>query len=395
MPRIADGGQGRQVGRVFALSTLSPVIRERRAKLDRALAPVRLFPPLGRPLAELAFIHYARWSVLDAVPAPDGSGARRQLASSYLLFESNYNGSLRDYLNAFTDVIPHRLAALWGNCLEFEETVVNADGADDDRLLPPWAFRSYVDRNELEVLHFHPAYPGATMIDVRQALAVAEERRRAPQRRGTDLQDAVRRTVPLVIGPTPPQPVGLLPVARDYAVAQWRVLSRRYGVNPFALMAPVDPAAANDQFERLRTWPEGEDRSPLRALTDTHYARLVRLPRDLMDLGQAVPDDLEAPYLLYTSNHRGSARDHVARLREQLGTVADDIWGHCPGYPGHDDPAFDGWAAGHTIDTRYFVAGYAPHEVGAVKDALALRERMAEQLWEDGPSPAWLRGDAA
>jgi hypothetical protein len=393
MARIADGGQGRQVGSVFALSTLSPVIRERRAKLDDALRLVASFPPLGRPLAELAFIHYARWSVLEAVPAPDGSGARRPLESSYLLFESNYNGSLRDYLNAFTDVIPHRLAGLWGNCLEFEETVENADGADD-RLLAPWAFRNYVERNELEVLHFHPAYPDATMIDVRQALAVAEERRRALRLRGRDLDDAVRRTVPLVIGPTPPRPVGL-PVARDYAVAQWRVLSGRYGVNPFALLAPVEPDAADGVFERLREWPEGEDRSPLRALTDTHYARLVRVPRDLLDLGQAVPDDLEAPYLLYTSNHRGAAREHVVRLREQLGTVADDIWGRCPGYPGHDGPEFDGWAARHTIDTRYFVAGYAPHDVGEVREALALRERMADKLWADGPSPAWLRGDGA
>jgi hypothetical protein len=392
VPRIADGGQGRQVGSVFALTTLSPVIRKRRAKLDDALRLVASFPPLGRPLAALAFIHYARWSVLEAVPAPDGSGARRRLKSSYLLFESNYNGSLRDYLNAFTDVIPHRLAGLWGNCLEFEDTVENADGAAADRLLPPWAFRNYVERNELEVLHFHPAYPDATMIDVRQALALAEERRRAPKRRGADLEDAVRRTVPLVIGPTAPRSVGL-PVARDYALAQWRVLSRRYGVNPFALLAPVDPAAADDLFERLREWPEGAGRSPLHALSDTHYARLVRVPRDLMDLGQAVPDDLEAPYLLYTSNHRGSARDHVVRLREQLGPVADDIWRHCPGYPGHDDAGFDDWARRHTIDTRYFVAGYAPHEVGEVEEALALRAQMAEKLWEDGPSPAWLRGD--
>jgi hypothetical protein len=255
MPRIADGGQGRQVGSVFALSTLSPVIRERRAKLDDALRLVASFPPLGRPLAELAFIHYARWSVLEAVPAPDGSGARRQLASSYLLFESNYNGSLGEYLNAFTDVIPYRLARLWGTCREFEETVQNAEGADDDRLLPPWAFRNYVERNELTVLHFYAAYPEATMIDVRQALAVAEERRRARRLSGRELDDAVRRTVPLVIGPEQ-EPIRTLPALKNYVVAQRRALTRSYGVNPFALLTPVRRDAADDAFERLCDWSD-------------------------------------------------------------------------------------------------------------------------------------------
>jgi hypothetical protein len=389
MALIADASQGRQVGKVIALTTLSPVRRERRALLDRRLAIVSRFPPLGRPLAELAFIHYARWAVLEAVPAPDGSGARRPLESSYLLFESNYNGSLGDYLNAFTDVLPYRLARLWGTCREFEETVQNADGAEG-RVLAPWAFRRYVSRNELTVLHFHAAYPDATMIDVRQALAVAEERLAARRRRGRDLDDAVRRTVPLVIGPEVAPLVGL-PFLMSYVVAQRRALTRSYGVNPFGLLAPVDPEAAEALFERLAGWPE-ED-GPLSALTDTHYARLVRVPPDLKDLGQSRPDDLGRPYLLYTSNHCGSAREHIGRLRSELGPVADEIWEHCPGYPGHDADGFDDWAERHRIGTRYFVAGYAPHEVEDVKEALADRRRMQQELWKDGPSRAWLTGD--
>lgn len=386
-----DGGQGGHVGSVIALTTLSPVLRERRPELDRRLGLVARIPPLGRPLAELAFIHYARWTVLEAVPAPDGSGARRQLASSYLLFESNYNGSLGGYLNAFSAVIPHRLARLWGTCREFEQTVQRADGAEG-RLLAPWAFRNYVARNELEVMHFHAAYPEATMIDVRQALAVAAERGRAQTLRGSELEDAVRRTVPLVIGPVPEQLRGVAAFKR-YLIAQRAALNRDYGVNPFTLLAPVDPSAADALFERLRGWPaEG---GPLSALTDTHYARLVRVPHDLKDLGQSPPDDVGVPYLLYTSNHSGSAPDHIGRLRGQLGPVADQIWEHCPGYPGHDDSTFDDWATRHTVGTRYFVAGYPPHEPGAVRKALADRQRMQEELWENGPSPAWLRGDAA
>jgi hypothetical protein len=392
MARIADRGQGRQVGSVIALTTLSPVRRERRRRLGWRLGLVSRFPPLGRPLAELAFIHYARWTVLEAVPAPDGSGARRRLESSYLLFESNYNGGLDDYLNAFTAVLPYRLARLWGTCQQFEESVQRADGAEG-RVLAPWAFRDYVARNELEVLHLHAAYPEATMIDVRQALAIAEERKRARRRAGTDLEDAVRRTVPLVIGPNAEQP-DLPARAKSYLNAQKAALTRSYGVNPFALLAPVDPEQADALFERLRGWPR--ENGPLSALTDTHYARLVRVPRDLKNLGQYPPDDLERAYLLYTSNHYGSAREHIGRLRSRLGPVADEIWAHCPRYPGHDRPSeFHAWAERHMVGTRYFVAGYAPHEIEDVRAALADRERMRAQLWENGPSSEWLTGDGA
>jgi hypothetical protein len=384
MARTADGGQGRQVGRVSALTTLSPVRRELQRKLDSRLRLVAGIPALGRPLAELAFIHYARWTVLRDVPAPDGSGERVPLASRYLLFESNYNGRPGDYLDAFADVIPHRLARLWGTCELFEETVQRAEGADG-RLLAPWAFRMYVERNELEVLHFHAAYPDATMIDVRQALAVEQARRRAK----APGDDTLRRVVPLVIGPVPEQ---LSPPRRiaSQARAQWQALTRRYGVYPFALLAPVAAAAAESLFERLRAWPQEPGASPLRALGDTHYARLVLVPRELKDLGQPRADDLGTPYLLYTSNHRGSAREHVGRLRAELGAVADEIWEHCPGYPGHGDPAFGAWAERHLIGTRYFVAGYPPREVDQVRRALAERERLAAALWHEGPSPEWL-----
>src|SRR5215207_887483 len=378
MARIADGSQGRYNGKAIALTTLSPVVRDRRPELDRRLWVVAHFPPLGRPLAELSFIHYARWAVLEAVPARDGSGERTQLASSYLLFESNYNGSLDDYLDTFTAVIPHRLARLWGTCLQFEETVERADGAED-RVLAPWAFRRYVGANELTVLHFHAAYPEATMIDVRQALAVAEQRERAQQLSGRDLEVAVRRTVPLVIGPESQALKGLA-AAKSYVDAQRRAVTRHYGVNPFALLTPVDPNEAEGLFKRLSDeWTD--EKSPLAALTDTHYARLVKVPYDLKDLGQRPPDDSRLPYLLYTSNHCGSARDHIRRLRSELGPVADEIWGKCPRYPGHDKPnEFDDWAKRHTVDTRYFVAGYAPHDIAYIKEALSVRNRMQQTL---------------
>jgi hypothetical protein len=185
--------------------------------------------------------------------------------------------------------------------------------------------------------------------------------------------------VPLIIGPGPERLVGI-PFALSYARAQWSALSGRYGVNPFTLLTPVHANEAEDLFKRLeKEWID--EKSPLDRLTDTHYARLVKVPRHLKDLGQRPRDDLGLPYLLYTSNHCGSADEHIARLRGGLRHVADQIWGQCPGYPGHDQPAeFDDWARRHTIDTRYFVAGYAPHEVAYVTNALAERDDLRSRL---------------
>lgn len=361
MARIADGSQGRHNGRAIALTTLSPVVKPR--SLSFWLAVVKYIPPLGRPLADLSFIHYARWAVLDEVPAPEGVGPRKPLESSYLLFESNYNGGLEEYLDTFTAVIPHRLARLWGQCHQFEETVQRAEFAEGEAF-PAWAFRRYVANNELEVLHFYAAYPKATMIDVRQALALA----------ALDPDDT-RRAVPLVIGPQPERPTKWA-TAKSYAHALKSAIDGRYGVNPFALLTPVRADEAGDLFARLSNEWVDED-SPLSRLTDTHYARLVHVPRNLKDLGQRPPDDLGLPYLLYTSNHYGTEDDHIARLRTQLAEVADEIWGHCPRYPGRDHPAkFADWVRRHKIDTRYFVPGYPPHDVVDVRNALALRDDM-------------------
>jgi hypothetical protein len=364
MARIADGSQGRRNGRAIALTTLSPVVKP--GWLDFWLGLVKYCPPLGRPLAELSFIHYARWAVLDEVPAADGVGPRKRLESRYLLFESNYNGGLEEYLDTFTAVIPHRLSRLWGCCFQFEETVKRADYAEGEGF-PAWAFRRYVAANELTVLHFYAAYPEATMIDVRQALALAALE-----------PDDVRR-VPLVIGPQPERPTTAATV-KSHLRALQSARAGSYGVNPFALLTPVDPDKADDLFERLSNeWID--EKSPLSRLTDTHYARLVQVPRDLMDLGQRPPDDLAVPYLLYTSNHCGTKEEHIARLRTDLREVADEIWGHCPGYPGRDETAaFDEWAGRHKIGTRYFVPGYPPHSVAHVKEALAKREDMRSNL---------------
>src|SRR5438477_11106132 len=110
------------IGTTRALTTLSPILPERLRALTNRLRVVRYTPGLGRPLLELGFIHYARWLILDWLPAPSDRderapprrGGRRGLRWKYLLFESNYDRDEEDYLRTFADIVPARLAKPWG-----------------------------------------------------------------------------------------------------------------------------------------------------------------------------------------------------------------------------------------------------------------------------------------
>ncbi|HWM12524.1 MAG TPA: hypothetical protein VNO82_24395 [Solirubrobacteraceae bacterium] len=334
--------KGKHVGRVRALTTLSPVIPDHARLLDRRLRLVRWIPNAGRPLQELAFIHYGRWTVIRDLPDPSGSGGRRALKYRYLLFESNFDGGESDYLDAFADTVPHRLARLWGTCFRFERGVMDAHGADG-REVAPWAFRQYVHDNELEVLHFYAAYPGETVISVRQAIDFDARWKRQD---GRELQAAA-------LGPVP-DPTGRVGKALRI-VRDWRSSAfKRYGVRPLSLIAPIVPERLDD-VRRLCERYDGFTRLP-----QTHYARFVLIPPGLTDLGQPDPDRLETHYLLLTSNHSGGTDDYVARLS----TEAEEIWDCCAGRP-------------LPYETDYFVAGYEARTPEEIRQYAARRREAA------------------
>ena len=258
-----EGEKAKTAGEAFAITTLSPVIPERLHALRRGLRIVRYVPGLGRPLLQLAFIYFGRWTVIRRLPAADGRGSKTRLKSPYLLFESNYDGSWGDYLDAFADRLPGRLAALWGNCREWESTV-ESTGEADGRPFQPFAFKDYVHRNEIEVLHFYSAYPEATTRDVSQAIAIGN---RAAA--GAD-----PRLAPLVLGPEPPVQ-GRLARLHDTAAVWLRNITGRYGVRPLTIALPVQPQEADALMRELRGL--SPDSSPLANVGDTHFARFVLL----------------------------------------------------------------------------------------------------------------------
>ena len=169
----------------------------------------------------------------------------------------------------------------------------------DGRPFQPSAFKDYVDRNEIDVLHFYSAYPAATTRDVSQAIAIGDR-----TRLGAD-----PRLAALVLGPEPPAQ-GRLAQLRDTAAVWWRNLTGRNGVRPLTIALPIDPQDGEALTQDLCAL--SPDSSPLARVGDTHFARFALLPPDLKALDQPQPDRLECPYLLFTANYDGPKRAYLS-----------------------------------------------------------------------------------
>jgi hypothetical protein len=361
------------LGNVRGLSTLSPVLPERAADLVRRLRVLRYVPGLARPLIELDFVHFARWTILDALPPTRGTGGWAGLRSKYLLFEGTYDGDQDDYLQTFADVIPHRIADIWSSCVGFEERVRRVPSARD-RAMAPAEFITFVAANQLDVLDFYAAYEDSTTT-IRQAIAMHDLGSDARDLR--DQEAFAKRTQEVDAMALGPRPARLSGRERLRALYDpWKRAARdRYGVYPVTLAAPLVTRGADDStiVEQLRH--DFAAAKPLERLagTNTHFARVAFVPRSLTDVGQRGADRLDAPFLLYTSDAWGGTYRHIAAIHATLG---DDVWGGCVGYrPAMrgDLAAFQAWFDARRLDTRYYLSGYPPRTVAEIEAAVARR----------------------
>ncbi len=139
---------------------------EGKATAITALTPVKPGGPLllwlvfwvGRNVQEtlkkletLSFIHYARWALIEGFP--DGGDGER-LNYTYLFFESNFNGTWDQYIDAFSEVVPFRMKAIWGTSFGFPGPQ------------PVAPFKQYIRHNEFVADHYWSAYPGATTTEI-------------------------------------------------------------------------------------------------------------------------------------------------------------------------------------------------------------------------------------
>jgi hypothetical protein len=145
-------------GKATAITVVTPVRRGGALWLWLVFWAGRHLTVTLRKLEQLSFIHYARWALIKRFP--DGDGGER-LHYDYLFFESNFNGTWDQYIDAFSEVVPFRMKAIWGTSFGFPGP------------LPVEAFKGYIRRNEYVANHYWSAYPDATTTEIVSAERVA------------------------------------------------------------------------------------------------------------------------------------------------------------------------------------------------------------------------------
>ncbi len=147
-------------GRSTAITVLTPYKWTGRLVLPIVFWIGRNVTATLKKLQMLSFIHYARWAIVTGIPYNGPPQGRERLHYDYLLFESNFNGTWDEYIDAFSTVVPTRMKAIWGSSFGFP-------GPN-----PVGPFKRYIRKNEFAVAHFYSAYPHATTTEVISALSV-------------------------------------------------------------------------------------------------------------------------------------------------------------------------------------------------------------------------------
>jgi hypothetical protein len=138
-------------GKATAITVLTPVKRGGPLLLWLVFWAGRNIQETLKKLEMLSFIHYARWAVIERFP--DG-GEGDRLHHTYLFFESNFNGTWDQYIDAFSEVVALRMKAIWGTSFGFPGP------------LPVEPFKEYIRHNEFVANHYWSAYPGATTTEI-------------------------------------------------------------------------------------------------------------------------------------------------------------------------------------------------------------------------------------
>ena len=159
------------------------------------------------------------------------------------------------------------------------------------------------------------------------------------------------------------------------------------------VLTPIAPGAEPDlraYLEGLRAGP-----SPLARLPRTHFGRWV-IVEDLVSDGEANPDQLATPHLLFTACFDGTLDSYLDELCAELTAEAPAIWGRCLGAPQPTTgAALKAYLRAHHHKTGFFVAAYPEATVGQVRAALAQREHViAFVRGAQGMDPAQLRSFA-
>src|SRR5215471_12715553 len=112
-----------QSGNVYGLTILSPIIDDPKREVSHSVAIRRYLSQLDRdergPFAKVSSTHLCRLVVMDDVVFVGHPAHEEHLKSSYLVFETNFDGDLETYLRCMAREIPDVVDAIWGHCVGY------------------------------------------------------------------------------------------------------------------------------------------------------------------------------------------------------------------------------------------------------------------------------------
>ena len=149
-------------GKAYAMNVITPIPWWKAVWQLGAFKFVTTFPSNLKGLINLSLIHYARWTIIgrNNFPHLDKSQPKEDLHYSYMMFESNFNGSWDQYIDSFSFAIPEGLDLFWRFNVGYPKSI------------PLHGFYDYIRFNQVENDHFYNAYPCAASNDVKSASAL-------------------------------------------------------------------------------------------------------------------------------------------------------------------------------------------------------------------------------
>ena len=93
---------------------------------------------------------------------PDLGQPTERLEHPMFMFESNYNGTFEQYIDAFSKVLGSGMTAFWFTSYGFPGP------------LPVQPFKDYIRRNEFVLDHYYSAYPTETVTQAVTALELRD-----------------------------------------------------------------------------------------------------------------------------------------------------------------------------------------------------------------------------
>jgi hypothetical protein len=149
-------------GSVYGLTVLSPIIDDPHASVSHDLQLRMYLGGLPRdercPFAKVTSTHIARLTVMNDVVFVGSPAKEEHLKSQYLVFESNFDGELDEYLRAMVTEVPEHVEAVWSHCVGYPG------------IKSVEAFQAYIKKCQLETTFYFADVNDKTVSQTLRAL---------------------------------------------------------------------------------------------------------------------------------------------------------------------------------------------------------------------------------